>query len=67
MTRVPLLADSRLVVAEPGEDDVVLRPPEPRRTLVDVSAAVREALAFPIAGKPLDQLVKRGGTATLVI
>jgi Lactate racemase N-terminal domain len=67
VTRIPLLADSRLVVAEAGAEDVVLRPPEPRRTLADVGAAVREALAYPIAGAPLEQLVKRGGTATLVI
>ncbi len=67
MTRIPLLADSRLVVAEAGEDDVVLWPPEPRKTLADVGAAVREALAFPIAGEPLERLVTRGGTATLVI
>ena len=67
MRRVPLLADSRLVVAEPGPDDVVLHPPGRRETLDDVPHAVREALAFPLAGEPLEQLVTRGGTATLVI
>ena len=67
MTRVPLLADTRIVVAEPGADDIVLRPPPQRDVLDDVPQAVRDALAFPLAGEPLDRLVTRGGTATLVI
>ena len=67
MTRVPLLADARIVVGEPGPDDVVLRPPVSREHIQDVGAAVREALAFPLAGRPLDELVKRRGTATIVI
>jgi hypothetical protein len=67
MTRVPLLADTRIVVAEPGPDDVVLRPPAQRDVLEDVPQAVRDALAFPLAGEPLERLVTRGGTATIVI
>jgi hypothetical protein len=67
VSRVPLLADARIVVAEPGEEDVVLRPPRPRDTLNDVPQAVRDALAFPLAGEPLERLVRRDGTATLVI
>jgi hypothetical protein len=67
MTRVPLLADTRIVVAEPGPDDVVLRPPAQRDVLDDVPQAVRDALAFPLAGEPLERLVTRGGTATIVI
>ena len=67
MTRIPLLADSRVVVAEPGPDDVVLRPPWPRDHIQDVGAAVREALAYPLAGKPLEELARHGGTATVVI
>jgi hypothetical protein len=35
--------------------------------LDDVAQAVRDALAFPLAGDPLDRLVTRGGTATIVI
>ena len=62
MTRIPLLADSRVVVAEPGDDDVILRPPAPREALDDVQAAVREALRFPLGGPPLEELVTRGGT-----
>jgi len=67
VTRIPLLYDARIVVAEPGEDDVVLRPPLPRESLEDVGQAVRDALQFPLEGEPLEQLVKRGGTATIVI
>ena len=67
MTRVPLLADARIVVAEPGADDVVLRPPAARERLGDVGQAVRDALAYPLAGEPVERLVTRGGTATLVI
>jgi len=67
VSRIPLLADARLVIAEPGADDVVLLPPAPRETLDDVAQAVRDAFAFPLAGEPLEQLAKRGGTATLVI
>ena len=67
MTRIPLLADSRVVIAEPDENDLILRPPLPRETLEDVGQAVRDALAYPLAGPPLEQLVTRGGTATIVI
>ena len=67
MTRVPLLSDSRVVVAEPGPDDVVLRPPWPRDHIEDVGAAVREALAYPARRPPLAELVTKGGTATVVI
>jgi hypothetical protein len=64
---IPLLADSRIVVAEPRDSDVVLRPPAPRDAISDVPAAVRDALAFPLAGEPLERLVTKGGTATIVI
>ena len=64
---VPLLADSRLVVAEPGENDVVLRPPPPREAIRDVPSAVRDALAYPLAGEPLEELAHAKKTATIVI
>ncbi len=67
MTRVPLLADARIVVADIADGDVVLRPTAARTQLEDVGAAIRDALAFPLAGDPLEQLVTRGGTATIVI
>jgi hypothetical protein len=64
---VPLLADSRIVIGEPGENDIVLRPPLPRDAITDIPAAIRDALAYPLAGEPLERLVKKGGTATIVI
>jgi hypothetical protein len=67
VTRIPLLADSRIVVAEPDPADVVLRPPPEREALDDVPQAVRDALAFPLAGEPLERLVTPGGSATIVI
>jgi hypothetical protein len=67
MTSIPLLADSRIVVGEPDARDTVLRPPLPREAISDVPAATRDALAFPLAGESLERLVKKGGTATIVI
>jgi len=64
---IPLLADSRIVAAEPDDGDVILRPPPAREAITDVPAAVRDALAFPLAGEPLERLVTAGGTATVVI
>jgi len=67
VTRIPLLADARIVVADVAADDAVLRPQPPRESLEDVVSAVRDAAAFPLAGAPLDRLATRGGTATIVI
>jgi hypothetical protein len=67
VTRIPLLADSRIVVVDPGAEDLVLRPPPEREALGDVPQAVRDALAFPLAGEPLERLVTPGGSATIVI
>ena len=39
----------------------MLRPPPPRQVVADVAAAVREALRFPLAGPPLEELVRGGG------
>jgi hypothetical protein len=66
-TRVPFLAGTRVVVADAPEGAVVLRPPPPAGAIVDVGAAVRDALRFPLAGRPLDALVTRGGRATIVV
>lgn len=65
--RIPLLAGSRLQVVEPPDDAIVLRPPPPVEPLADVGAAVRDALRFPLAGPSLEQLVPRGGRATIVV
>jgi hypothetical protein len=67
MPRVPLLSGTRLVVANAGDGDVVLRPPPPREPLADVAAAVREALRFPLEGPPLAGLAREVGRATIVV
>ena len=67
MPRIPLLSGTRIARVDVPADGVVLRPPAPRVAIDDVGAAVREALRFPLAGEPLARLVKRGGTATVVI
>src|SRR5205085_373938 len=67
MPRVPLLSGTRLVVANAGDDDVVLRPPPPGEALADVAAAVREALRFPLEGPPLAELAREARRATIVV
>jgi hypothetical protein len=67
MTGVPLLSGSRIVTVPVGADDIVLRPPPPPSRVVDVHAAVRDALAFPLAGPPLAQLVRHGARITVVV
>ena len=58
---------SRLAVVTAPDDALVLRPAPPSEGAVDVSAAVRDALRFPLSGSPLEAVVTRGGTATLVV
>jgi hypothetical protein len=67
MNRVPMLAGSRLTVVNAPDDAVILRPQAPREAISDVGAAVRDALRFPLAGEPLEALVRPGGRATIVI
>src|SRR6478672_12588160 len=64
MTRIPLLAGSRLVVVTADDDAIVLQPPPPEDSVADVGAAVRDALRFPLAGDPLETLVSR---ATILV
>jgi hypothetical protein len=66
VTRIPILSGSRVTVVN-ARDGVVLQPPRPSAGVVDVAAAVRDALRFPLSGSPLEALVTRGGTATLVV
>ncbi len=66
VTRIPIPSGSRVAVVN-ARDGVVLRPPRPSAGVVDVAAAVRDALRFPLSGSPLEALVTRGGTATLVV
>jgi hypothetical protein len=55
------------VVVNAGEDDVVVRPPPPREALADAGAAVREALRFPLAGPPLEELAREARRATVLV
>jgi hypothetical protein len=65
--RVPVPAGSRVAVLNVPDDALVLRPPAPSEAIADVGAAVRDALRFPLSGAPLEALVTRGGTATIVV
>jgi hypothetical protein len=65
--RLPLLFGTSVTVVDAPEDAVVLRPPPPGEAIADVRAAVRDALRFPLAGEPLEALVRRGGRATIVV
>ncbi len=67
MPRFPLLFGTRIAVVDAPEDAVVLRPPPPGEPIGDVRAATRDALRFPLAGEPLEALVRRGGRATIVV
>ena len=68
MTRaVPLLSGSRVVTVPADEVDVVLHPPPPPAHVVDVGAAVRDALAFPLSGEPLDRIARKGMRSTVVV
>ena len=65
--RVPLLAGSRIPVVTLPDEAVLLRPPEPLDPIADVGTAVEEALRYPLAGPPLEELATRGGRATVVV
>lgn len=66
MARVPMLAGSRVVLV-PADDARLLRPPDPLDAIVDVAAAAREALRYPLSGPRLAALASRGGRATVVV
>src|SRR5262245_21489092 len=65
--RVPLLSGSRIVHVPVADDDVVLAPPPPPTRAVDVAAAVRDALRFPLDGRPFAERVPRHGRVTVVV
>ena len=56
MRRVPLLSGSRVVHVPLGDDGVLLQPPPPPARVVDVRAAVRDALRFPLDEPPFTEL-----------
>ena len=51
VTRIPLLTDARLVVADPEDDDVVLRPPRQRESLEDVGRGGARRARVPTRGR----------------
>src|SRR5204862_43552 len=58
----------RLLIVSAPDDAVVLTPPQPpTHSIVDVPAAVREALRFPLDGPALDRVVTRGAHVTVVV
>ena len=67
MRRVPILSGSRIVQVPLGDDDMILTPPAPPTQVVDVAAAVRDALRFPLDGPPLPDVVPRAGRVTVVV
>jgi len=67
VNRIPMLSGSRLTVVSAPDDAVILRPRPPGEAIGDTGAAVRDALRFPLAGEPLEALVRPGGRATVVI
>lgn len=67
MPRIPLLAGSRVQLVTVEDDALLLAPPAPLEPLADTGAAVAEALRYPLSGAALEQLVTRGGRATIVV
>lgn len=68
MVRIALLAGSRPIALEMPENGTALPPPPPTKELiVDVTAAVRDALRFPLAGASLADLARDKRRATIVV
>jgi hypothetical protein len=67
MPRIPLLSGSRVVIAAAPDDAIVLQPPRPGAGILDVAAAVRDALRFPLEGEPLEALARGRTRATIVV
>jgi hypothetical protein len=68
MFRIALLAGSRPIALEMPENGTALPPPAPpAERIVDVTAAVRDAFSFPLAGAPLADLARGKQRATIVV
>jgi len=67
MARIPLLSGSRVSLVTVEDDAVLLAPPPPLDPLRDISAAVGEAVRYPLSGPRLADLVTRGGRVAIVI
>jgi len=68
MVRIAMLAGSRPIALEMPENGTALPPPPPpEEVIVDVSAAVRDALSFPLTGLPLAELARGKRSATILV
>lgn len=67
MARIPLLSGSRVSLVTINDDAVLLPPPPPLDPLRDVTAAVGEALRYPLSGPRLADLVTRRGRVAIVV
>jgi hypothetical protein len=68
MFRIALLAGSRPLAFEMPDNGVAIPPPPPpTERIVDVTAAVRDAIRFPLSGVPLAELARGKERATIVV
>lgn len=68
MIRIALLAGSRPIALDMPENGTALPPPPPpKERIVDITAAVRDALHFPLSGPPLADLARGKERATIVV
>jgi hypothetical protein len=68
--RIALLAGSRPIALDLPENGTALPPPPPppgKDLIVDITAAVRDALRFPLAGPALADLARGKEKATIVV
>jgi hypothetical protein len=55
------------VIASAPDDAVILAPPAPPGRAADVSAAVRDALRFPLGGEPLEAVARAARRAAILV
>jgi hypothetical protein len=68
MVRIALLAGSRpLAFTMPDSGVAIPPPPPPAERIVDVTAAVRDAIRFPLSGAPLADVARGKERATIVV
>ena len=67
MARVPVHSGSRLPLLTLPDDAALLAAPPPLDPIVDVQAAVAEALRYPLSGPLLRGVAPSGGRATVVV
>ncbi|HEY4977181.1 MAG TPA: lactate racemase domain-containing protein [Gaiellaceae bacterium] len=68
MVRIALLAGSRPIALEMPENGTALPPPAPpKERVVDITAAVRDAFNFPLAGDSLADLARGKKRATILV